>query len=315
MWCGYWPISRDHGDVIPSSCLVKRCYGIHLYEFLCVSICSQLLSYHDSHLASWRRQGIGWLTGGGRWAVLEVSVTRYHLWVRSYTVPFFRWRKVELWPSTWTLQLTKGKLLCVCSVYTVKYMHPHLMSQHPLTPWDPPSPLHSLFPFSFRTSDYPFLCLAYKLPPNHPMGININILGVGWRTIRVSSTGQFGSPVIASFTDYTADRVYDDDRWMDEYDVTSWLWCHHDVIVDYDVTMMSLWLHNLLWCDFSCYTSGREEMFAKDTGIQGRSTKVLTPPLWFLLTQWYDNDSKTRHGCWVWALVLPYFVQCAHLIN
>ena len=56
------------------------------------------------------------------------------------------------------------------------------------------------------------------------MGININILGVGWRTIQVSSTGQFGSPVIASFTDYTADRVYEDDRWMDKYDVTVMSW-------------------------------------------------------------------------------------------
>jgi len=23
-------VSRQHGDVMPSSCLVKRCYGIHL---------------------------------------------------------------------------------------------------------------------------------------------------------------------------------------------------------------------------------------------------------------------------------------------
>ena len=33
MWCGYWPISREHGDVMPSSCLVKRCYGIQLFHF------------------------------------------------------------------------------------------------------------------------------------------------------------------------------------------------------------------------------------------------------------------------------------------
>ena len=31
MWCGYRPISREHGDVMPSSCLMKRCYGTHLY--------------------------------------------------------------------------------------------------------------------------------------------------------------------------------------------------------------------------------------------------------------------------------------------
>ena len=34
MWCGYRPISRQHGDVMPSSCLVKWCCGIHLLSVM-----------------------------------------------------------------------------------------------------------------------------------------------------------------------------------------------------------------------------------------------------------------------------------------
>jgi len=36
IWCGYWTPGNawgyllPPGDVMPSSCLVKRCYGIHL---------------------------------------------------------------------------------------------------------------------------------------------------------------------------------------------------------------------------------------------------------------------------------------------
>ena len=29
MWCEYWPISRLHGDVMPSSSHGKKCHGIH----------------------------------------------------------------------------------------------------------------------------------------------------------------------------------------------------------------------------------------------------------------------------------------------
>ena len=32
MRCEYCPISRQHGNVMPSSCLVNRCYGIHVYH-------------------------------------------------------------------------------------------------------------------------------------------------------------------------------------------------------------------------------------------------------------------------------------------
>jgi len=31
MWCGYWPISRQHGDVMPSSSHGKMHHEIHLY--------------------------------------------------------------------------------------------------------------------------------------------------------------------------------------------------------------------------------------------------------------------------------------------
>jgi len=32
MWCGYWPISRQHGDVMPSGSHGKKHRGIHLYR-------------------------------------------------------------------------------------------------------------------------------------------------------------------------------------------------------------------------------------------------------------------------------------------
>ena len=34
MWCGYWPISRQHGDVMPSSSHGKMHHEIHLYSTL-----------------------------------------------------------------------------------------------------------------------------------------------------------------------------------------------------------------------------------------------------------------------------------------
>ena len=47
MWCGYWPISRQYGDVMPSSSHGKMRHEIHLYSqcltMACVTVTQQLL--------------------------------------------------------------------------------------------------------------------------------------------------------------------------------------------------------------------------------------------------------------------------------
>ena len=61
-------------------------------------------------------------------------------------------------------------------------------------------------------SDYPFLCLAYKLDQGQPMSIAVNIYGVGWRSISMTMTGTNTFPLIGSFWDYSDDDLVDNDK-------------------------------------------------------------------------------------------------------
>ena len=89
----------------------------------------------------------------------------------------------------------------------------------PLPPLPPlPSlPLPPLLPrlltsLRFRTSDYPFLCMAYKIPHGLPVTAAVQVKGYDWRSIAVTTT-------LHSFTSLGhwdnamgADSIMDDDK-------------------------------------------------------------------------------------------------------
>ena len=53
MWCAYWPLSKRHGEVMPSSCLVKRCCGIHLYICTYCTYYANWLTVLDKYTTLW----------------------------------------------------------------------------------------------------------------------------------------------------------------------------------------------------------------------------------------------------------------------
>ncbi len=68
---------------------------------------------------------------------------------------------------------------------------------------------------SVRASDNPYLCLAYKLPRNQHMALAVNVRGVGWRSISLSTNPTTRYGAFASFWDYSLDdAVMDDDRFV-----------------------------------------------------------------------------------------------------
>lgn len=71
---------------------------------------------------------------------------------------------------------------------------------------------------SKKTSDFPFICLGYKLPPGHSMALAVSIKDYGWYSIPLSGedTGPFPFPIAGSFFDelYNDDLLMDDDKWV-----------------------------------------------------------------------------------------------------
>ncbi len=68
-------------------------------------------------------------------------------------------------------------------------------------------------------SDYPSLCLAYKLPAGHEMAIVVNIADYGWHTVPLFSNNvEFDYPTlteadnILSFDRFSSSEIRDDDR-------------------------------------------------------------------------------------------------------
>ncbi len=70
--------------------------------------------------------------------------------------------------------------------------------------------------YSKKTSDFPFICLGYKLPPGHSMALAVNIQDYGWYSIPLSreDTGPFPFTVVGEFFDelYNIDQLMDDDK-------------------------------------------------------------------------------------------------------
>ena len=70
MWCGYWPISRQHGDVMPSSSHGNKCHELHLYG--APSFTHTNTSCAAGYLRQWSdqlflRQGNTAWVGGDAW--------------------------------------------------------------------------------------------------------------------------------------------------------------------------------------------------------------------------------------------------------
>ena len=61
-------------------------------------------------------------------------------------------------------------------------------------------------------SDYPFLCLAYKLPRGQPMTLAVRISGIGWRSIAMTSAGTSAFHLVGSFWDYSDNDLIDNDK-------------------------------------------------------------------------------------------------------
>ena len=63
-------------------------------------------------------------------------------------------------------------------------------------------------------SDYPFLCLAYKLPHGQSMTLAVRISGIGWRSIAMASAGTNAFPLVGTFWDYSDNDLIDDDKYV-----------------------------------------------------------------------------------------------------
>lgn len=71
---------------------------------------------------------------------------------------------------------------------------------------------HHVWQCRYRVSDYPFLCLAYKLAMGQPMTVAINISDIGWRSVSMTLTGSTAFPLVGSFWDFSDDDLIDDNR-------------------------------------------------------------------------------------------------------
>ena len=99
----------------------------------------------------------------------------------------------EHWPSACQLQMGKSAKLILMFMSLYFYVSPSI-------------------PLRFRTTDFPFLCMAYKIPPGHPVGVAIHIRNHSWRTVPMTTVGSSFTQ-LASWDDGTgADTIVDDDQ-------------------------------------------------------------------------------------------------------
>ena len=81
-----------------------------------------------------------------------------------------------------------------------------------LNPYQNTSSVKTLFlSCRVRVSDYPYLCLAYKLPLGHTMSLALHIRGRDY-SVPVSPDRNPPFPVLASFWDYSQDGQVQDDN-------------------------------------------------------------------------------------------------------
>ena len=70
----------------------------------------------------------------------------------------------------------------------------------------------NLYITRFRTTDFPFLCMAYKIPSGLPVSAAVQIKNYGWRSIAMTTTRQ-SYPSIGHWDDaMMADSVISDDQ-------------------------------------------------------------------------------------------------------
>ena len=70
-----------------------------------------------------------------------------------------------------------------------------------------------ILPHRFRTSDYPFLCMAYRIPHGLPVTAVVQIKGYGWRSVAMTTTQQLYYPAVGHWDDgMNADSIVDDDK-------------------------------------------------------------------------------------------------------
>ena len=211
-----------------------------------VPLCEHLLAIAtEPWLHVWQARGgwrrleeagyrIGGREGGFRlgWKFLSLDTT-YEQGPVLVTIngpcTFCRWRKVELWPSTWTLQPTKGKLLCVYGEYTVEY------TWIPIRCSTSPSHHEVLPP---PTSSFPSVSAYQTIPSSvwHTSSLQTTrwaSLSIFWMLVG----GQFGSLAPDSLGP----------QWLHHLLISQQTGCMR--MTGEWINMMSLWCHSSLRCD------------------------------------------------------------------
>lgn len=65
--------------------------------------------------------------------------------------------------------------------------------------------------YSFRSSNYPFLCMAYKISPDVHASVIIYIEDIGWQTLSLSSHASEGTEEGSDDLGHWSDAVSADD--------------------------------------------------------------------------------------------------------
>lgn len=76
----------------------------------------------------------------------------------------------------------------------------------------------------FKTTDYPFLCMGYKIPPGVPVSIAVNVMDYGWRTIPLINCdgGSYSYPSLTEWENgINSDTITDDNEYVKQCFVNS----------------------------------------------------------------------------------------------
>ena len=152
MWCGYWPISRQHGDVMPSSSHGKTRHEIHLYNHvpgkhvciihctlhphtcgltMCLQMCTCIYRHHyvvklsacDAGIRFWATKSVAFSVWQKRMEFLSSVSSNVHT------------HQLELSRCANYLTAndnTLGRQLCSCSPFCNHNRMHHLFATHTL---------------------------------------------------------------------------------------------------------------------------------------------------------------------------------------
>ena len=70
----------------------------------------------------------------------------------------------------------------------------------------------NLYITRFRTTDFPFLCMAYKIPSGLPVSATVQIKNHGWRSIAMTTTRESYLGIGHWDDAMMADNVISDDQ-------------------------------------------------------------------------------------------------------